>query len=242
VHRAIWRDAMSAALEAGGVISHHHGVGRVRAGALADELGADGLELLARVKRACDPDGVLAPGSPLGAPPAKDAPQRRSTASDTANSSALLVDPVSGLVRAPGKVSLPHVERALAAEGRTLGLAEPPPDLDVAAWVAVGMPGMPDALHDPVAQRVAGFAASAAELRVELSPAPRRASGPDLSALFVGANGRVGEVEHVWLGARSRHARPARVLAHAVDRAPPVSAAETAVWDAIARSVTARPR
>jgi alkyldihydroxyacetonephosphate synthase len=237
VHRAIWRDAMSAALAAGGVISHHHGVGRVRASALADELGADGLELLRRVKRACDPDGVLAPGSPLGAPAAPDVPARP-PAHGTA-SHAWLVDPVSGLARAPGDMPLPHVERALAAEGRTLGLGERPPELGVAAWVAAGMPGMPDALDDPVAQRVAGFAASAGELAVELAPAPRRASGPDVSALFVGAAERVGKVEHVWLGARSLRARPARVLPHAVDRSPPVSAAESASWDAIARSVTA---
>ncbi len=239
VHRAIWRDAMSAVLESGGVISHHHGVGRVRAEALGDELGADGLELLARVKQACDPDGVLAPGSPLGAPPARGTPKLRVRPPDAAASTEWLVDPVSGLARAPGEMSLPHVERALAAEGRTLGLAEPPPDLAVAAWVAAGMPGMPDALHDPVAQRVAGFAASAAELAVELLPAPRRASGPDISALFVGAGERIGKIEHVWLGAGSRHARPARVLAHAVDRSPPVAPAESAIWDAIARSVTA---
>jgi len=238
VHRQIWRDAMSAALEAGGVISHHHGVGRVRADALADELGADGLALLARVKRACDPGGILAPGSPLGAPPVSGAPKRRLPAPDGSAASAWFVDPVSGLARAPGNMSLPHVERALAAEGRTLGLSEPPPELGVAAWIAAGMPGMPDALHDPVAQRVAGFAASAAELGVELAPAPRRASGPDISALFVGANERVGKIEHVWLGARSRGARPARVLAHAADRSPPVSTAESVTWDAIVQSVT----
>lgn len=239
VHRALWRDAMSAVLESGGAISHHHGVGRVRADALRDELGPGGLELLARLKQACDPDGVLAPGSPLGARAEREVSARPAGAE--APSGEWLVDPDSGLCRAPGDMSLPHVERALAAEGRTLGLAEPPPALSVAGWIARGMPGMPDPLHDPVAQRVAGFAASTPDVRIDLAPAPRRASGPDLSALFVGANDRVGSIEHVWLGARSRRAVPARVLKHAVDRAPPVSHAESAAWDAIARAVARRP-
>jgi len=242
VHRTIWRDAMSAALDAGGVISHHHGIGRVRADALGEELGADGLELLARVKRAWDPDGVLSPGSPLGAPPPNGSLGRRTRARGANEASRWVVDPVSGLARAPGDMLVAHVERALAAEGRTLGLVEPAPETTVASWLASGMPGMADPLDDPVAQRVAGFSASAAELRVALEPAPRRASGPDLSALFVGAAGRVGRLESAWLGARARRSAPARALGHTVDRSPPVSPGESAAWDALASSVTQRSR
>jgi alkyldihydroxyacetonephosphate synthase len=238
VHREIWRDAMAAVTEAGGTISHHHGIGRLRAAALADELGADGLELLARVKRAWDPDAVLSPGSPLGASPANTT--REASNGDGARPAPWLVDPESGLARAPGGMRLSHVERALAAEGRTLGLAESPPDLDVAAWVAAGMPGMPDALDDPVEQRLAGFAARTRDLHYELRPAPRRATGPDLSALWLGAGGRVGSVEYAWLRARSRRAAPARVLPHAVDRAPAVTSGEARAWDAVVRSVSGR--
>lgn len=237
VHRAIWSDAMTAAIDAGGTISHHHGIGRLRAEALGAELGAAGLELLARVKRAWDPDGVLAPGSPLGAPPPAAALEAARRDARAPRRTAWHVDAVSGLACAPGDMRVSHVERALSAEGRTLGLAIPPPELDVASWLAAGQPGMPDALHDPVAQRLAGFGARSADLRYELAPAPRRATGPDLSALWLGARGRVGVVEHAWLGAGSRRSAPARALPHHVDRAPAVSAGEQQAWDAVVRRV-----
>jgi alkyldihydroxyacetonephosphate synthase len=237
-HRAIWREAMSAALDAGGTISHHHGIGRLRADALGEELGEDGLELLARVKRAWDPDGVLCPGSPLGAPPPRSSAEAR--AQRPTSPAPWVVDPVSGLARAPGAMRLAHVERALLAEGRTLGLVGPPLELDVTTWIAAGMPGLPDALSDPVEQRLAGFAARAGELRHEVAPAPRRATGPDLSALWLGAGGRVGPVEHAWLRARSRRAFAARALPHAADRAPAVTAEETRAWDAVVRAVSER--
>jgi alkyldihydroxyacetonephosphate synthase len=237
VHRAIWRDAMDAALAAGGTISHHHGIGRLRAEALGAELGAAGLELLARIKRAWDPDGVLAPGSPLGAPPSAAELDTAREQAGAPRPTAWHVDAVSGLACAPGDMRLADVERALSAEGRTLGLAASPPELDVASWIAAGQPGMPDALSDPVAQRLAGFGAQAAELYCERAPAPRRATGPDLSALWLGAGGRAGVVEHAWLGARSLRAEPARALPHHVERAPAVTAGEQAAWDAVLRRV-----
>jgi alkyldihydroxyacetonephosphate synthase len=61
---AIWRDALSAALDAGGTIAHHHGVGRSKAPRLGDELGR-GLDVQRAMKRAFDPRGVLNPGALL---------------------------------------------------------------------------------------------------------------------------------------------------------------------------------
>jgi alkyldihydroxyacetonephosphate synthase len=59
---AIWDVAMHTALTSGAVISHHHGVGRARAPFIADQLG-EGTAVLARLKRALDPNCVLHPGS-----------------------------------------------------------------------------------------------------------------------------------------------------------------------------------
>ena len=135
-------------------------------------------------------------------------------------------------------MSVRHVERALGAEGRTLSLEGPLPDLDVNEFVARGMPGLPDPFEDPVEQRLAGFGARSeggAELVVR--PAPRRATGPDLSALFVGAMSRVGRIEHAWLRARSRRAAPARRLVSRIDARPPVTSDESTAFDAVVREI-----
>jgi len=45
----------------GGTITHHHGVGRLKAGYLPAELGETGVEVLRRIKAALDPAGVMNP-------------------------------------------------------------------------------------------------------------------------------------------------------------------------------------
>jgi alkyldihydroxyacetonephosphate synthase len=61
---AIWSAALDAAVEAGGTLAHHHGVGRSKASRLGDELGG-GLDVQRALKRAFDPHGVLNPGALL---------------------------------------------------------------------------------------------------------------------------------------------------------------------------------
>ena len=60
-YRSAWDAIMSATRAHHGSISHHHGIGLVRAGYLGDALGG-GFEVLRRVKRALDPAGILNPG------------------------------------------------------------------------------------------------------------------------------------------------------------------------------------
>jgi alkyldihydroxyacetonephosphate synthase len=62
-----WRRALDATLAAGGTISHHHGIGRLRAPWLAKELGS-AYPLLRDLKRALDPHGIMNPGALLPAP------------------------------------------------------------------------------------------------------------------------------------------------------------------------------
>ena len=61
-YHACWQAIMTACLETGGTISHHHGIGRVRREWLARELGTGGLAALRSVKQALDPTGFMNPG------------------------------------------------------------------------------------------------------------------------------------------------------------------------------------
>lgn len=59
---AAWAGALDAAVTAGATITHHHGIGLLRAPWLARELGDGGMALLRRVKAALDPAGIANPG------------------------------------------------------------------------------------------------------------------------------------------------------------------------------------
>ena len=69
-YTAAWDAVTRATISAGGAISHHHGIGINRARFLPGALGS-GFEVLASVKQALDPNGILNPGklgllSPFG--------------------------------------------------------------------------------------------------------------------------------------------------------------------------------
>jgi alkyldihydroxyacetonephosphate synthase len=57
-----WEAGMETCLRAGGSISHHHGIGRVKARWLREELG-EWWNVLAAVKAAIDPNGIMNPGA-----------------------------------------------------------------------------------------------------------------------------------------------------------------------------------
>lgn len=56
-----WAVAMRTTLDSGGTISHHHGIGRARAGWIEEELG-EWFEVLRQIKKAIDPKGIMNPG------------------------------------------------------------------------------------------------------------------------------------------------------------------------------------
>ncbi len=62
IYLGAWDAAMRASVECGATISHHHGIGRVRRGWLARELGETGVAVLRAVKQALDPHGIMNPG------------------------------------------------------------------------------------------------------------------------------------------------------------------------------------
>jgi alkyldihydroxyacetonephosphate synthase len=60
-YRAAWAEAAEATLAAGGSITHHHGVGLLKAPWLPQELG-EGFEVLRAIKTALDPSNIMNPG------------------------------------------------------------------------------------------------------------------------------------------------------------------------------------
>jgi alkyldihydroxyacetonephosphate synthase len=62
-YRTAWAQAARHCTAAGGTITHHHGVGRLKAPYLAGELGDTGVGVLARIRAALDPAGIMNPGS-----------------------------------------------------------------------------------------------------------------------------------------------------------------------------------
>jgi alkyldihydroxyacetonephosphate synthase len=57
-----WTEAMRSCLDAGGSISHHHGIGRTKAAWLREELGG-WFDVLASVKKTIDPKNIMNPGA-----------------------------------------------------------------------------------------------------------------------------------------------------------------------------------
>jgi alkyldihydroxyacetonephosphate synthase len=229
-----WQDALAAAVAAGGTLAHHHGVGRSKAPRLAHELGA-GVRVVRALMRAFDPAGILNPGNLL---PSTATATATTTSTTSTTTSIPRIDCESLLVCADGAMDLAALEHRLGAEGLTLGVRLPSPSVDVAEWIARGTPGARDRWLDPVDQLVAGFDATmVGGGTVSLQPAPRRAVGPDLTALLVGCHGRFGRIDRAWLRVHPcRVVRPtAPHFEHERDPAP--SPGERALLDAIARAL-----
>ena len=108
------------------------------------------------------------------------------------------IDRVSLLVELDGATTLEEAERELRAQALTLDVA--PNTLTVAEWLAHGARGVRDAWLDPADHLVAGIEATLTNgTKIRVHPAPRRAVGPDLIALFVGTQGRFGTIDRAWL-------------------------------------------
>jgi alkyldihydroxyacetonephosphate synthase len=61
-YRQAWDQAAAGCAGAGGTITHHHGVGRLKAAYLTAELGAAGVAVLDRIRTALDPAQIMNPG------------------------------------------------------------------------------------------------------------------------------------------------------------------------------------
>jgi alkyldihydroxyacetonephosphate synthase len=232
VYDRAWRAALQAAVAAGGTLAHHHGVGRSKAPRLPEELGA-GIDVVRALMRSFDPDGILNPGNlvPRGASGAAAS----GVASPAPAATAVDVDATSLLARAAGTTEVGALEQRVGEVGLTLDAHLSEPGVTVDEWLARGAPGSRDRWLDPVDQLMAGFDATLADGRVlHIRPAPRRAVGPDLSALFVGAGGRFGRVDAAWLRVHRRGIARPESPSFRHDRDPPLSSDEAVLLDRVA--------
>jgi alkyldihydroxyacetonephosphate synthase len=151
----------------------------------------------------------------------------------------LELDRESLLVGVPGAATLGGIEAALAEHGLTLGpVSASRPEATVGEWLAAGAPGAPNAFADPADHLVAGLTTTLADgRRLEIRPSPRRAVGPDLVALVLGAGDRFATMEHAWLRVHRRDARVPSAPLPGFDLDPPVSEAESKLLAAIAREL-----
>jgi alkyldihydroxyacetonephosphate synthase len=226
-----WQDALSAAIGAGGTLSHHHGVGRSKAPRLGDELGA-GVDVIRRLMQSCDPAGILNPGALTP----RQAPSRLRLGDSPPG--APEIDVHSLLASFAGETPLAVAEELLAQRGLSLALDPkyaPPATTSIADWIARGTPGSADPWLDPVDQRIAGLVArlQSGEL-LTIRAAPRRAVGPDLVALFHGTGGRIGAVERATLRVQQLGSARARALPFELERHPALSEGEERLWQRIA--------
>jgi alkyldihydroxyacetonephosphate synthase len=149
----------------------------------------------------------------------------------------LAIDRTSMLVDVEAESTIEALETSLAIDGFTLALAS---DVDRAAtirdWLATGAPGARSAFADPADHLVAGLEATLLNgERLVVRPSPRRAVGPDLIALVVGAQGRFARIDRATLRVHPLSApRPCDPLPADLDLDPPLSAGESRLVDAIA--------
>jgi alkyldihydroxyacetonephosphate synthase len=157
----------------------------------------------------------------------------------TTTADLLAIDPTSLLVSVPASSALDSVETALAARGFTLGVAlDANATSTIGDWLAAGAPGAPSMFSDPADHVVAGLLATLPNgKKLEIRPCPRRAVGPDLTALALGTHHRLASVTHAWLRIHRLDARRPTMALPATDLDPPVNAGEAALIDAIQREL-----
>jgi len=224
LYDTLWPAALAAALGAGATLSHHHGVGRSKAPLMSAELGY-GVEMMRRLKRAWDPAQVLNPGALI--PKETPTPRKPGAARELAECE---LDEKSLLADFDARLTLDQCENLLVRRGYTLGIqragGEP-----LADWVAAGLPGTRSRWEDPVDHTLVGLSA---ELRGEraftLTPVPRRAVGPDLSAFFVGER-RLGRLSRVTLRVHPVAETASRSLPGTIASHDTLSDAEASAWE-----------
>ncbi len=153
----------------------------------------------------------------------------------------VIIDRASLLADVDASATLERVERVLAEQGLTLGTHDAPMTHTISAWLADGAKGARSPWADPADHLVAGFTASRVDGSGEplvVHPSPRRAVGPDLFALVFAQRDRFFRVSRAWLRVHPVvSANAARALPFTRGEEPPVNSGESALFDAIQKTL-----
>jgi len=201
-HLAAWRAGLDTAQRVGAAISHHHGVGRLKAPWLDQAAGPVGRELRRTLKRALDPDQVLNPGvlglgKTIGtaASPPQPAPAVDPIETGLRPLGDFVLDPSSGLLRAPVTLRLATLADRLAEVALEIG----------GQRESFGELTLADALaqQDPrIVARLCAVVGRHRGVRWSTPLTPRSATGPDANSFVLGRGIAGVAVEEVWLDAR----------------------------------------
>ncbi len=236
-----WNAAMQAALQAGATLSHHHGIGRSKASSLAMELGQS-IGVLRSLKDALDPKHIMNPGV-LFEPVSAGLPESSEPVRVRKLEERLSVDRISLLAEFDASISVDEAQNLLYREGLCLGLEQAfDTSISLDAWAGSGLLGLRDPFADPVEQRIAGWEARLhSGIDLHARPVPRRATGPDLLSLFLGAHGECGHFRRLCLRVYpSAEASRGQGRAHAFvwDRNPQLLGSERALWERLKRALS----
>lgn len=215
---AVLDAVLASAVAEGATLSHHHGIGASKAHLLDAELGG-GLETLRRLRTAWDPDGVLNPGV---FEPLRSAPKLLPRAPVPG------VDAISGIATFSGSTPVREIQAMAQAKGLNLPFPVAAGPLTLAESIAAGLPDLPDPFADPVRGSVCGLAARGPRASFRLLPAPRRATGPNLMALCVGAADTIARTE--WASLVLVKGTPPTTPAAA---SVPLGPDESAAWERV---------
>ncbi len=143
------------------------------------------------------------------------------------------------LVDVSADETLANVEAAAKRQRLTLDVDASSHAMTVGAWIAAGAPGARDAWLDPADQILAGLDATLANgKRLVNRPAPRRAVGPDLTALVVGCGDRFAKLVRAHLRLHRLGVVRPKTAHFARDRNPEVTDAEEALMNALDKALS----
>ncbi len=152
----------------------------------------------------------------------------------------IALDRGSLLVDATGEETLASVEAALRRERLTLDVDASAHAMTVREWLEAGAPGARDVWLDPADHVLAGLEAILPSgKKLVVRPAPRRAVGPDLTALIVGCGGRYAKLVRAHLRVHPVEVERPKTAPFAHDRDPALTDGEKALLETLDAALAA---